>query len=75
MEALLDVEYIEAVAAPIPLTVINSVSFSLFDWAGLNNDDAPALVQSVLRQRRGAADLGRVHVRLQHAGEFGGCDR
>jgi hypothetical protein len=48
VEALLDVEYIEAVAAPIPLTVINSVSFSLFDWAEkLNNDDAPALVQSV----------------------------
>jgi tripeptidyl-peptidase-1 len=48
VEALLDVEYIEAVAAPIPLTVINSVSFSLFDWAeNLNNDDSPALVQSV----------------------------
>lgn len=48
VEALLDVEYIEAVAAPIPLTVINSVSFSLFDWAEkLNNDDNPDLVQSV----------------------------
>lgn len=48
VEALLDVEYIEAVAAPIPLTVINSISYSLLDWATeLNNDDAPALVQSV----------------------------
>jgi tripeptidyl-peptidase-1 len=48
VEALLDVEYIEAVAAPIPLTVINSVSYSLFDWAeSLNNDDDAALVQSV----------------------------
>ena len=48
MEALLDVEYIEAVAAPIPLTVINSISYSLFDWAeALNNDDDAALVQSV----------------------------
>lgn len=48
VEALLDVEYIEAVAAPIPLTVINSLSFSLLDWSTtLNNDDAPAWVQSV----------------------------
>jgi tripeptidyl-peptidase-1 len=48
VEALLDVEYIEAVAAPIPLTVINSIQYSLFDWAqDLNNDDSPAWVQSV----------------------------
>jgi len=48
VEALLDVEYIEAVGAPIPLTVINSVSYSLFDWASqLNNDKTPAWVQSV----------------------------
>jgi tripeptidyl-peptidase-1 len=48
VEALLDVEYIEAVAAPIPLTVINSISYSLFDWSeALNNDANPAWVQSV----------------------------
>jgi tripeptidyl-peptidase-1 len=48
VEALLDVEYIEAVAAPIPLTVINSIDYSLLDWAtALNNDASPALVQSV----------------------------
>ena len=48
VEALLDVEYIEAVAAPIPLTVINSVSYSLLDWAtALANDYSPAWVQSV----------------------------
>jgi len=48
VEALLDVEYIEAVASPIPLTVINSLSFSLFDWStNLNNDPNPAWVQSV----------------------------
>jgi tripeptidyl-peptidase I len=48
VEALLDVEYIEAVAAPIPLTTINSVSYSLLDWStALNNDESPSWVQSV----------------------------
>lgn len=48
VEALLDVEYIEAVAAPISLTVINSISFSILDWStNLNNDANPAWVQSV----------------------------
>jgi tripeptidyl-peptidase-1 len=48
VEASLDVEYIEAVAAPIPLTVINSLEYSIFDWAeNLNNADDPAWVQSV----------------------------
>ena len=48
VEALLDIEYIEAVAAPIPLTMINSVSYSLLDWAkGLNKDKSPAWVHSV----------------------------
>lgn len=32
-EALLDVEYIEAVAAPIPLTFLYQASYSLLDWA------------------------------------------
>jgi len=48
VEALLDVEYIEAVAEPIPLTVINSISYSIFDWASsLNSDPTAAWVQSV----------------------------
>jgi len=32
IEALLDIEYIGAVAAPIPLTVVYSKTFSLLDW-------------------------------------------
>jgi len=48
VEALLDIEYIEAVAAPINLTVINSISFSLYDWmSSVNNDADAAYVQSV----------------------------
>lgn len=48
VEASLDVEYIEAVAAPIPLTVYNSLQYSIFDWAeSLNNDESPSWVQSV----------------------------
>lgn len=48
VEALLDIEYIEAVAAPINLTVINSISFSLYDWmSSVNNDPDAAYVQSV----------------------------
>lgn len=47
-EALLEIEYIEAVANPIPLTVVFSISFSLLDWVdtvvGLDN---PPLVHSV----------------------------
>ena len=32
-EALLDVEYIEAVASPIPLTFLYQATYSLLDWA------------------------------------------
>lgn len=48
VEALLDIEYIEAVAAPINLTVINSIQFSLYDWMeSVNNDPNTAWVHSV----------------------------
>jgi len=47
-EALLDIEYIEAVANPIPLTVVFSVSFSLLDWVDtVISLDNPPLVHSV----------------------------
>lgn len=48
MEALLDIEYIEAVANPIPLTVIYSSTFSLLDWVDqVLEMDEPPLVHSV----------------------------
>jgi tripeptidyl-peptidase-1 len=48
VEALLDIEYIEAVANPIPLTVIYLSTFSLLDWVNqvLAMPNAP-LVHSV----------------------------
>lgn len=48
VEALLDIEYIEAVAAPIPLTVIYLSTYSLLDWVNqvLAMKNAP-LVHSV----------------------------
>merc|ERR1712146_697227 len=48
VEALLDIEYINAVAAPVPLTVYYSSTYSLLDWATkLNDDDNAELVHSV----------------------------
>jgi len=48
VEALLDIEYIEAVANPIPLTVIYSPTYSLLDWVNQVMDMAdPPLVHSV----------------------------
>ena len=48
VEALLDIEYINAVASPIPLTVYYSSTYSLLDWATkLNDDDNAELVHSV----------------------------
>ena len=48
VEALLDIEYIEAIAHPIPLTVIYSSTFSLLNWASQVNTMAnPPLVHSV----------------------------
>jgi tripeptidyl-peptidase-1 len=48
MEALLDIEYIKAVAGDIPLTGISAVKYSLLNWAKqlASMDDAP-LVHSV----------------------------
>jgi len=48
VEALLDIEYIGAVANPIPLTVIYSSTYSLLEWAQTINDMSdPPLVHSV----------------------------
>lgn len=48
IEALLDIEYINAVAEPIPLTVWYSGTFSLLDWVNsIIEMDAPPLVNSV----------------------------
>jgi len=48
IEAVLDVEYIEAVASPIPLTVFNIEDYDLFTWMGdVNDDDDAELVHSV----------------------------
>lgn len=48
VEALLDIEYIEAVANPIPLTVIYSSTYSLLDWVDqITTMDDPPLVHSV----------------------------
>lgn len=48
VEALLDIEYIKAVAGPIPLTVMYSFKYSLMDWLdkilAMNN---PPLVHSL----------------------------
>ncbi|CAM9298361.1 unnamed protein product [Ectocarpus fasciculatus] len=41
IEALLDIEYIGAVAAPIPLTVVYSKTFSLLDWVNTIMDMSP----------------------------------
>jgi len=48
VEALLDIEYIEAVANPIPLTVIYLSTFSLLDWVDqVIAMEEPPLVHSV----------------------------
>lgn len=41
IEALLDIEYIGAVAGPIPLTVVYSKTFSLLDWVNTIMDMSP----------------------------------
>jgi tripeptidyl-peptidase-1 len=47
VESLLDIEYIGAVAAPIPLTVQYQQQFSLSDWMdSVLAEDSPALVHS-----------------------------
>lgn len=48
VESLLDIEYIDAIAHPIPLEVIYSGDYSLFDWVNTVMDsDSPPLVNSV----------------------------
>jgi len=48
IESLLDIEYIGAVAQPIPLTVYYFSSYSLYDWIeNLNDNSDPELVHSV----------------------------
>lgn len=48
VEALLDIEYIEAVANPIPLTVLYLSTYSLLDWVDqVMSMDSPPLVHSV----------------------------
>lgn len=48
VEALLDIEYIGAITAPIPLTVIYQGDFSLLTWAeNINSMSNPPLVHSV----------------------------
>jgi tripeptidyl-peptidase-1 len=41
IEALLDIEYMGAIAAPIPLTVVYSKTFSLLDWVDTIMDMSP----------------------------------
>jgi len=48
VEALLDIEYINAVAQPIPLSVYYSTSYSILDWAQSVGDNTKAeLVHSI----------------------------
>mmetsp|Transcript_17352 Transcript_17352/g.29335 ORF Transcript_17352/g.29335 Transcript_17352/m.29335 type:complete len:565 (+) Transcript_17352:65-1759(+) len=77
VEALLDIEYIEAVANPIPLTVIYLSTFSLLDWVDqvLAMDDAP-LVHSVSYgndevQQTSAAYMESVNTQFMKAGAMG----
>lgn len=48
VESLLDIEYIGAITAPIPLSVVYSQTYSLFDYVDTLLDmDSPPLVNSV----------------------------
>lgn len=48
VESLLDIEYIGAISHPIPLTVVYSSTYSLFDWVNTVMEmDSPPLVNSV----------------------------
>ena len=77
IEALLDVEYIEAVAAPIPLTVYSMVRYSLYDWVErLNDDDDAPLVHSVSygndeAQQTSIEYMTSTNVQFQKAGARG----
>ena len=77
VEALLDIEYIEAVAHPIPLTVIYSPTYSLLDW--VNSVIAmpnPPLMHSVSYgndevQQTGVEYMDACNDRFQVAGSMG----
>lgn len=77
VEALLDIEYIEAVANPIPLTVIYLAQFSLLNWANQVNTMAnPPLVHSVSYgndevQQTSVDYMNSVNVEFQKSGALG----
>jgi len=77
VEALLDIEYIEAVANPIPLTVIYLSTFSLLDWVDqvISMEDPP-LVHSVSYgndevQQTSAEYMESVNTQFMTAGAMG----
>jgi tripeptidyl-peptidase-1 len=77
VEALLDIEYIEAVANPIPLTVIYSSTYSLLDWVdGLISMKNPPLVNSVSYgndevQQTSTAYMQQCNTQFMMAGSMG----
>jgi len=77
VEALLDIEYIDAVANPIPLTVIYSSSFSLLNWVnGVISMANPPLVHSVSYgndevQQTSVAYMNSCNVQFMMAGSLG----
>jgi len=77
VEALLDIEYIGAIIAPIPLTTIYSGTFSLTDWIDQVMSQAnPQWVQSVSYgndevQQTSAAYMEQVNTQFMQAGALG----
>jgi len=77
VEALLDIEYIGAVANPIPLTVLYSADYSLLDWVDqVMSLDNPPLVHSVSYgndeiQQTSDAYMQSVNIEFMTAGAMG----
>lgn len=77
VEALLDIEYIKAVAGSVPLTDIYSSGYSLLNWAmQLGSMDDPPLINSVSygndeRQQTSVAFMNSVNVQFQKLGVKG----
>jgi len=77
VEALLDIEYIEAVAHPIPLTVLYLASFSLLNWVNqVISLPNPPLVNSVSYgndevQQTSAQYMESVNTQFMKAGTMG----
>jgi len=77
VEALLDIEYIEAVAHPIPLTVLYLASFSLLNWVNqVISLPNPPLVNSVSYgndevQQTSAQYMEPVNTQFMKAGTMG----